>query len=402
MTSTKIQRQSANRDKGEYRTSTYLADEFWVLKRPVDIDGADFLIQLPATTLEDLRGRSRYIEVLGIVQSKFFEKKNGVSIHKKYVLDAEGKPRSEFFCFFHTDDLAGEHISYFFVAEDIVRELAVTSCGEYYRFKLTKKCFYEKQKNMGRKHISQVMKAGIQRTEIASNTRFVRELFKVYSTPTLHHEEQPDFVYSLRIVEGVRIVLCRSSTGPHGHLLEMRRDLFPNQGAFFWGGSGTGPKFLAVSMLAHHMNGEIPTAKNINDLVVNLLSKIDMDSECNITSREILSALQRKSSRESEMDTLERNWFGDMHGKGVELVEVLERIDNELRVKCKRGEEFRLIISVAGMSKVPLIDHVMKQIARSTDAAVPVFYNFALVLREPTTSKALEVSLSEVYRFHND
>lgn len=397
----KIQKQAANREKGESRTSTYLADEFWVLKRPVDIDGADFLIQLPATTLEELRQRSQYIEVLGIVQSKFFERNNAVKVAKSYVLDAEGVPRKEFFCFFHTDSPTGEHDTYFFTAEDIVRELEVTPCGDYYRFQLTKSRIYKGQKNLNRKDISQVMRSGVQRTEIASNKRFVRELFRIYATPTLHDEVKPDFVYSLRIVEGVRVVLCKSAGSPYGHLLEMRRDLYKNQGEYFWGGNGTGAMFLAVSMLAHHSKDDITEVAAANDLVINLLARLDMDCSHEVTSRDIFAALQKVNGREQRVDGLETAWFAKEYDQRIELVEVIERIGDVLKVKCKKGQEFCVTLSPAGMKKVEFIDLSLDIIARSTDAVVPVLFNFAEVTRD-ADSTVSAISLTEKYRFHNE
>jgi hypothetical protein len=63
---TELAKQQENREKGETRTQAILTNAFWVLKRNVDIDGADFLIQIPAESIEELRERHKRIEILGV------------------------------------------------------------------------------------------------------------------------------------------------------------------------------------------------------------------------------------------------------------------------------------------------------------------------------------------------
>jgi hypothetical protein len=72
-----------------------------VLKRQVDVDGADFLVQIPADTLAELWSRQKRLQVLGVVQAKYFENSNQVRILKEYVEDDSG-PRPEFFALLHT------------------------------------------------------------------------------------------------------------------------------------------------------------------------------------------------------------------------------------------------------------------------------------------------------------
>lgn len=59
-----------NGSVGEARTRSFLIDRFWVLKRSVDTDGADFLIQRRTTTQ---RFTDKVPPRVGVVQAKFFQ-----------------------------------------------------------------------------------------------------------------------------------------------------------------------------------------------------------------------------------------------------------------------------------------------------------------------------------------
>ena len=138
----KLAKREENGDLGESLTQSILLSRFWVLKRSADVDGADFLVQRQCDSLEELRARARQIQILGIVQSKYFEASNRVEVQKAYVLDDE-KPRKEFFCLIHTHDKSGEHVYYFFSAADIVKEFEDNEEKEVYWFALTQERQYE-------------------------------------------------------------------------------------------------------------------------------------------------------------------------------------------------------------------------------------------------------------------
>lgn len=65
--------QSFNGIHGEATTRQILSKRFWCLERPVDFEGADFLVQLRVDSIDELPSRKSDIFVLGIVQSKFFQ-----------------------------------------------------------------------------------------------------------------------------------------------------------------------------------------------------------------------------------------------------------------------------------------------------------------------------------------
>ena len=76
-----------NGKKGEIRTNAILSDAFWIVNRSADIDGADFLIEIPSDILNELREKQNKISVYNVMQAKYFEDTNQVKIHKEYVYD---------------------------------------------------------------------------------------------------------------------------------------------------------------------------------------------------------------------------------------------------------------------------------------------------------------------------
>lgn len=394
-----LSKRQENREKGEILTQGLLANDFWILKRPVDVDGADFLVQNTAETLRELRDRTKGIETLGIIQAKYFEKSNMVQIEKTYVLD-DGEARNEFFCFIHTHGEDGEHIYYFFSASEIANTFYESKCGKFYRFKITKSRDYSNFKNIKQNIISKKIKLGILSTTTAKNINYMRKQFKIYATPTLYYDEKPDFLYHFKVIENVHIVIC-TQRGSSAHLLEMRRDLFPNQGGFFWGGNGTGPTFLATSLLAHHFNGKEVKKEDINSLVKNLLQKLDRDKEYKITTHELVQTISKKMSRREFMKELETEWLGRSNENGFEIVEVLERNGHLVRVKCHMGEEFDLEVDI-NYNNYEHIDYSLHQIATSTDVKKPILFNFAYIERDIFDYKVTDIALSAYYRLYND
>lgn len=84
---------------GEARTKAFLLDRFWVLERSVDIDGADFLIQLRSLS-------TRFTDAspprVGIVQAKYYQDRSTTQyIPCHYVVDDKGEPLKGFFAVLH-------------------------------------------------------------------------------------------------------------------------------------------------------------------------------------------------------------------------------------------------------------------------------------------------------------
>lgn len=328
---------------GESQTMAILLKKFWVLKRTPDVDGADYLVQTSHRSLRDLRDSNSQIQIFGIVQSKYFEGKNQVKIHKQYVLD-DGEPRNEFFCILHSEDKDGESVHYFFTAADIYESMHSSMDGEFFVFGITKGRCYEEYKNIMSSVILNKIEKGITSVAAEKNKEYVNRLFKIIITPTQHHYDNPDFTYHLRIVGGVRVPICINNKNGHKHLLEMRRDLYINQGEFFWGNKGAGSKFLAASMLAHHLNGRTPSSDQISSLIENLISSINPAGEHEITTQDIVDALAKKVDKIAFVDNLSREYLPQIEGYEREFLEVEDKVGSILTLRCKLGSKIKIEI----------------------------------------------------------
>lgn len=169
-------RQSANGKRGESRTEALLLDRFWVLKRSEDVEGADFLIQLPGS-LEELKARKFRIEVLGIVQAKYFEKNNQVKIARQYVEDSSGRAWGEFFALLHTTSENGEDSCYFFTAREIQRDFYLSQDGKHYCFSITKERDYGANCNIEKSAILDIIAAEMEKAEFTRNAEFIKIVY---------------------------------------------------------------------------------------------------------------------------------------------------------------------------------------------------------------------------------
>ena len=183
-----IAKREENQKKGEIRTQALLLDSFWVLIRSVDIEGADFLLQIPAESLDELWERKNKNQVLGVIQAKYFEGANQVRILKKYVQDDSALPRTDFFAMLHSNDENGEDVHYFFTANEIQNEFYEDKSSKYYCFSLTQNRDYIKFKNKRKKEILATIKEGILKTEKERNKELVKI---VYITPQRTHYSSP-------------------------------------------------------------------------------------------------------------------------------------------------------------------------------------------------------------------
>jgi hypothetical protein len=280
-------KQQVNGRVGELRTEAMLARHFWILSRSVDVDGADFIIELPSETQEILRDRRKQLACHGIVQAKYCEGTNAVRVAKEYVLEDDGETRKDFFLFIHSDEEQGDDelpIYYFFTATEIVEHLPLKedATGAFYEFCLARNRRYEQFKGIRRKVI------------VERITRLLREAWELYlrvftERLPFHTIEagrfQPEtpFTYLFRKFEGTNVVLVRDDQTGQTSLLEPRRDLYECFGGFIWGYRGTGPHFLATSLLAHHLNGQRPSREQVNRLL-DYLEMFPGDEEFDLSS----------------------------------------------------------------------------------------------------------------------
>jgi len=124
MEKSKTLKASENAHLGEERCSALLAERFWVLHRPVDLDGVDFLIQL---SNPNIRFTDPLPPRLGIVQSKFSQDSRTVHyIPSKYVVDIKtNEPYKGFFLLIHSG-FGSSKKRYLLNSEQIASTLKIT------------------------------------------------------------------------------------------------------------------------------------------------------------------------------------------------------------------------------------------------------------------------------------
>lgn len=92
---------------GEARVRALLVERFWVLERSVDVEGADYLIQLPPHSVRDLDAPIR----LGRVQAKFLQDESGAAyVPQEYVQDPSGRVYEQFFVLVSTGEPDAEQL----------------------------------------------------------------------------------------------------------------------------------------------------------------------------------------------------------------------------------------------------------------------------------------------------
>ncbi len=171
-------KQGFNGAQGEDRTRQILGKRFRYSVYNIDIDGADFGVELlPDERIIDYRNR---IQVIGRVQAKFFENNNEVKIAQDYVEDEDGV-RTEFFALLHTDE-GEDEICYFFDAQEIKDNFKLRD--NYYVFSLSKERKFEHQKSLKKSDINDRIEAGIRGTEEYRNQRFIQQIASKFSSTT--------------------------------------------------------------------------------------------------------------------------------------------------------------------------------------------------------------------------
>ena len=108
---------------------------------------------------------------------------------------------------------------------------------------------------------------------------------------TLRDNMISNATYILRIVEGCPVVLYRDNPSGNACLLEQRRDLFEYSGGFAWGYGGTGPLFLAISILAHHLGEDVIPTDEQRKKMLSLLEMLPSNSEHDIESSKLVTLL---------------------------------------------------------------------------------------------------------------
>jgi len=278
-------KQQVNGQAGEDRTAGLLGTHFWLLRRNVDIDGADFLVETTVGSLEEERVRRSGITATGIVQAKFFECGNSVRVRRDYAED-DGKPRAEFFLLAHTNGEQGVHHHFFLTARNL-SDLPLSDDGKYRLFRVGRESNYECFRDIPPDQVAEVICSSLAQVERLNNARFLRRAFGYYRTA--HLTTKPDIrcVYHLDRFRGAHIVTVKEEGHSSVRLIELRRDLFLYHGDFAWGYPGTGPQFLTVCLLAHHLGGEEPSRMQMMIILEMLISRLDKDQSHVITTADL-------------------------------------------------------------------------------------------------------------------
>ncbi|MDE1483386.1 hypothetical protein KKI90_20390 [Xenorhabdus bovienii] len=386
-----LAKREENGAKGESLTQSILLSRFWVMKRSADVDGADFLVQRRSDSLEALRQRAHGIDIFGIIQSKYFENSNRVDVQKSYVLD-DGIPRKDFFCMLHSHDEEEEPLHYFFSAEDIVKEFNLSPCEKFYWFALTSSRQYNAYKNKKQKFILDKIELGMFQTEGNANKKFIKNKLTAYARPTMHFQDKPNFEYAMKIFDDVRVVIIQDMAGGSRRLLEPRRDLFENQGDYYWGDDDTGCHFLAVSMLAHHLNGESPGDAAVRQLREHL-QKLDEESSYVIRSETLQEFINSPVYVSNRLQDLEGELPINREGLDIAFFEVVSLLGTELKIKCRDGIESVLDIKGCDYMKavVDTANIFTRGIESSGESTKRMMAIMLHVERDPGTKKVFKI-----------
>lgn len=212
--------QNFNGVKGENITQSILSKRFWYLKRSVDIEGADFLVQLRVDAIDELPSRKSDIFVLGIVQSKFFQEGTTLKIKKEYVQDNEGEPIKQFFLMCHTNDAQENTHTYFFTSDDIKNSLTFDSKNNEYTFYVGNDDLYIKYKDRPVTEVLDAIALGIVEAKKQKNNDYVSRQFFYHVEASRNYGIR--HFYLLRNVENVGVVFSQHSETGVAELLEQR------------------------------------------------------------------------------------------------------------------------------------------------------------------------------------
>ncbi|WP_370678639.1 DUF6166 domain-containing protein [Comamonas sp. GB3 AK4-5] len=274
--------------QGEAATGELLSRRFWYLWRSVDIEGGDFLVQIRSDSLESMDSRKPELFILGIVQSKFLQVGSSAYVKQHYCTESDGNPAKHFFLLCHMLDDKEERHSYFFTAEDIVNSLPFDEEKAAYKLYIGAGEKYESCKNLPAKLILDSIEKGILETKAHRTNQLVRTVF--FNTINAGRNHGYSTRYLFRWIEGVAVCITENSETGNQELLEPRRDLFGSIGGYRWGYRGSGPQFLAWSLLAHVYDGDVPNRRHVIFIVDWLLDALPSEVEWDIPS-ELIHAM---------------------------------------------------------------------------------------------------------------
>lgn len=177
---------------GEARTKAFLLDRFWVLERSVDIDGADFLIQLRSLS-------TRFTDTapprVGIVQAKYYQDQATTQyIPCRYVIDDKGKPLKGFFAIMNVGQ--EDKAEMYLLSSREISETLDRSNDDPQRYIAGKRVFDEKFRVRNRRQALNKIQHELEQRSPSESLRFLDQVNIPYRRV---EESDIDFAYTLPI-----------------------------------------------------------------------------------------------------------------------------------------------------------------------------------------------------------
>ncbi|MGR6331033.1 DUF6166 domain-containing protein [Sphingomonas sp. XXL09] len=314
---TKRDRQSviqANGAAGESLAEGVLGSSFAIARYNIDRDGIDLLLEPFAKDPHDLRRREVSGPNFAIVQSKYFQPGRSVALELGQAID-DDKPRPHYFVMLHTRDQDEEPVRYFLSSRDVM-DLPDSSNQGFKIFSITK----DDDKSQFRISVRETVRrieAGMAKINELHYSRFTQkawnELRRFFTYRTANKPRDIEAEYHLinvnltkqKNVVGfaeAKAVFARSSSDPIARAIDARWDLIDTPSTWAWGYAGSGPRLLAISVLAHYFGRSLtqPTYLEAEALTLSLISNLDEGQNHIITGSAIEKALASLTIDQSE------------------------------------------------------------------------------------------------------
>ncbi len=285
---------------GEKKSIALLSDDFWLLVRSVDVAAVDLIVQKKFDSTEQALSSRGPLNEYAFVQSKQFARGGYAKIDAKYV-ESDIGVRPGFFILVHSFDIEGEPIHWLFTSEEVLTTWTTSADKTQYHFRPTKKNYFADFARRTRSDIREIIVSGMRNLKSHVAELIAADFFEIHSNVRLL--EQRCGHYLLTKVHGCACVLYRPIEA-NALPLDFRRDVFRYSGYFEWGYPGTGPRFLANSLLAHFFGGRWPRKDEVDNIIDYLIRDLNKEADHTVDAIMIMNALAGiyHDVNESEMD----------------------------------------------------------------------------------------------------
>lgn len=304
----------ANGAAGERLSEGVLGSYFAIARYNIDRDGIDLLLEPLAEGPHDLRRREVSGPNFAIIQSKYFQHGRSVPLELGQAID-DNKARPHYFVMLHTRDEDGEPVRYFLSASDVI-DLPDSPNKGFKTFSITK-ADDKSQFLISVNETVRRIEAGMSKLNELHYSRFTQEawndLRRFFTYRTANKPRDIEAEYHLMNVDltkqknvvgfaEAKAVFARSSSDPIARAIDARWDLIDTPSTWAWGYAGSGPRLLAISVLAHYFGRSLtqPTYLEAEALTLSLISNLDEAQNHVITGSAIEGALAALAIDQSE------------------------------------------------------------------------------------------------------